>query len=237
MIEDGCMIEVKGLYKEFPLNGQMQEVLKDVNLRIYKGEVFGIIGVSGAGKSTLVRCMNFLEKPTKGEILIKGKNLSDLNPKELREVRRNMGMIFQQFQLLEQRNAIDNICFPMELVGIKRKDARTKARELLKTVGMEEKERSFPSQLSGGQKQRVAIARALALNPEILLCDEATSALDPETTKSILELIRELKSRLGLTVVIITHEPDVVKAICDRVVSIKNGVVSESEIPTDSFEN
>jgi D-methionine transport system ATP-binding protein len=184
--------------------------------------------MSGAGKSTLVRCLNFLERPTDGQVLIEGKDLGTLNEKELRKQRSDIAMIFQHFNLLMQKNVIDNICFPLQIQGVKKKEARAKARELLKTVGLEEKEKAYPAQLSGGQKQRVAIARALASNPKILLCDEATSALDPETTESVLALLADINRRLGITIVLITHELEVVRAICDHAALLERGQLVES---------
>lgn len=221
------IIQVANLCKKFGTKNQQAYALKDVNLDIEKGEIFGIIGLSGAGKSTLVRCLNFLEKPTSGKVIVKGNNLADLSEKKLRDERQNIGMIFQHFNLLMQRNVLDNVCFPMEISGVKKKEARERALKLLQTVGLEEKAKAYPVQLSGGQKQRVAIARVLANNPEILLCDEATSALDPQTTKSILSLIKNINKTNGITVVIITHEMNVVREICHRVAVIDGGEVIE----------
>ena len=198
---------------------------------------FGIIGLSGAGKSTLVRCLNLLERPTSGSVWVNGKNLTELSERKLRKERQNIGMIFQHFNLLMQRTALDNVCFPMEIVGISKKEARKKALEYLKIVGLEEKALSYPSQLSGGQKQRVAIARVLASDPEILLCDEATSALDPQTTKSILELIRKINKEYGITVVVITHEMSVVQEICNRVAVLERGVLVESGTVEELFRS
>jgi len=224
-------IEIRKLTKKFEVNGDVINALDDVNLTIEKGEIYGIIGMSGAGKSTLVRTINYLEKPTDGEILIDGINLGDLGEKELRKKRSEIGMIFQGFNLLEQKSVIDNICFPLEITGVKKHAARERARELLKTVNLSEKEKAYPSQLSGGQKQRVAIARALATNPRILLCDEATSALDPQTTESILSLLREINEKLGITIVVITHQMSVVTDICKKVAIIDNGhLVEEGEV-------
>jgi D-methionine transport system ATP-binding protein len=199
------------------------------------GEIFGIIGLSGAGKSTLVRCINYLEKPTEGEVVFDGKKLSSLSEKELRTARQQMGMIFQQFQLLEQRNAIRNITFPLEIQGMKKADAVKRAKELLAIVDLADRENAFPSQLSGGQKQRVAIARALATNPKVLLCDEATSALDPNTTKSILDLLKKLNHDMGITIVVITHEMEVIQQICERVAIIDGGTIAESGKVSDIF--
>ena len=230
-------IEIKNLTKIFEIKGHTVTALSDVSLSIEKGDIFGIIGMSGAGKSTLVRTVNFLEKPTQGSILIDGINLSTLSEKELRKKRREIGMIFQNFNLLEQKNVIDNICFPLEIAGVKRKEARVRAKELLKTVNLEDKEKAFPSQLSGGQKQRVAIARALATNPGILLCDEATSALDPQTTRQILKLLKTLNEKLGITIVLITHEMAVVKEICTHVAVMDHGQVVEQGDVYSVFAN
>ena len=230
-------IEIKNLTKIFEIKGHTVTALSDVSLSIEKGDIFGIIGMSGAGKSTLVRTVNYLEKPTQGSILIDGVNLSTLSEKELRKKRREIGMIFQNFNLLEQKNVIDNICFPLEIAGTKRKEARIRAKELLKTVNLEDKEKAFPSQLSGGQKQRVAIARALATNPNILLCDEATSALDPQTTDSILKLLKEINETLGITIVIITHQMSVVTEVCKHVAIIDNGKLAEEGEVDKIFES
>ncbi|MBR5994118.1 MAG: ATP-binding cassette domain-containing protein [Lachnospiraceae bacterium] len=230
-------IEIKNLKKVFEIKGHSIIALDNINLSIEKGDIFGIIGMSGAGKSTLVRSINYLEKPTEGQILIDGTDLFFLSEKELRKKRSDIGMIFQNFNLLEQKNVLDNVCFPLEIGGVKKKEARVRARELLRTVNLEDKEKAYPSQLSGGQKQRVAIARALATNPRILLCDEATSALDPQTTSSILSLLKEINHNLGITIVIITHQMSVVTEICNRVAIIDNGrLVEEGSVDT-IFEN
>ncbi|MDE6015254.1 MAG: ATP-binding cassette domain-containing protein [Acetatifactor sp.] len=221
------MIRIQNVTKTFIGKGNQVEALKGISLDIQKGDIYGIIGMSGAGKSTLVRCLNFLERPTAGTVIIEDKDLSVLRERELRLVRTEIAMIFQHFNLLMQRNVLDNICFPMEIVGKKRADAVRRARELLKIVGLEEKETSYPSQLSGGQKQRVAIARALANNPKILLCDEATSALDPATTKAILALLQQINREFGITIVIITHEMSVVQEICSHVAIIDSGELAE----------
>ena len=231
------IIEIKNLTKVFEVEGQTVTALDDVSLSIEKGDVFGIIGMSGAGKSTLVRSINYLEKPSDGKVLIDGVNLADLSEKELRKERSRIGMIFQNFNLLEQKNVIDNICFPLEIAGVKKKDARSRARELLTLVNLEEKEKSYPSQLSGGQKQRVAIARALATNPQILLCDEATSALDPQTTASILGLLREINKKFGITIVIITHQMSVVTEVCKKVAIIDGGKLVEEGDVEKIFSN
>ena len=211
--------------------------VNDLNLAINRGDIFGIIGLSGAGKSTLVRCLNLLERPTQGQVLVDGKDLTKLNDKKLRESRRKIGMIFQHFNLLMQRTVLDNVCFPMELVGIKKKEARKKALELLDTVGLADKAKAYPAQLSGGQKQRVAIARVLAADPEILLCDEATSALDPQTTKAILSLLKDINEKMGITIVVITHEMAVVQAICNRVGVLEKGVLVEQGDVEQLFRN
>lgn len=230
-------ITIKNLTKEFKVEGMTVTALDNINLSIEKGDIFGIIGMSGAGKSTLVRSINYLEKPTDGKVFIEDTDLATLSAKELRKKRSEIGMIFQGFNLLEQRNVIDNVCFPLEILGTNKKNAREKARELLKTVGLEEKEKAYPSQLSGGQKQRVAIARALATDPKILLCDEATSALDPQTTESILKLLKEINDRLGITIVVITHQMSVVTRICNKVAIIDNGVLVEEGPVDEIFEN
>ena len=222
------MIELQHLSKTFRTDGGAVEALKDINLRIEDGDIFGIIGMSGAGKSTRVRCINMLERPTEGTVLVDGVDLGKLTAKELREKRREITMIFQGFNLLMQRTCLDNICFPLELSGTPKKAARERAMELLDIVGLPDKAAAYPAQLSGGQQQRIAIARALATNPKILLCDEATSALDPKTTHSILELIRDINKRLGITVVVITHQMSVVEEICNKVAILDEGVVVES---------
>ena len=221
------MIELKNLSKSFETADGTVNALKNVNLTINDGDIYGIIGMSGAGKSTLVRCINMLERPTEGSVLIDGRDIGALSEKELRDVRRNITMIFQSFNLLMQRTCLKNICFPLELSGMKRADAKKRAMELLEIVGLPDKANAYPAQLSGGQKQRIAIARALTTNPEVLLCDEATSALDPKTTHSILELIREINQKTGITVVIITHQMSVIEEICDRVAILDEGVVVE----------
>lgn len=229
------IIQIEHLKKEFVGARQSVEALKDINIDIMPGEIFGIIGLSGAGKSTLVRCINYLEKPTEGEVVFDGKKLSSLSEKELRTARQQMGMIFQQFQLLEQRNAIRNITFPLEIQGMKKADAVKRAKELLAIVDLADRENAFPSQLSGGQKQRVAIARALATSPKVLLCDEATSALDPNTTKSILGFLKKLNHDMGITIVVITHEMEVIQQICERVAIIDEGTIAESGKVSDIF--
>lgn len=231
------IIQIKDLYKSYPSKSGPAVALEHINLDIYPGEIFGIIGMSGAGKSTLVRCINFLEKPTSGTVIFDGQDLTKLSSKELCKARQSMGMIFQQFNLLMQRTALQNICFPMEIAGIKKDEAVKRARELLKLVDMENKEDSYPSQLSGGQKQRVAIARALATNPKVLLCDEATSALDPKTTRAILNLLKDISKRLGITVIIITHEMAVIEEVCQKVAIIDNHVIAETGTVADVFSH
>ena len=231
------MIEIKHLSKTFGVSGGTVDALKDISLTIPNGEIYGIIGMSGAGKSTLVRCINMLERPTSGEVLIDGKSMTELSQKELREKRRDITMIFQGFNLLMQRNCLKNVCFPLELAGVKKADAEKRAAELLELVGLGDKFKSYPAQLSGGQQQRVAIARALATHPKILLCDEATSALDPQTTQSILSLIRDIHDRLGITVIIITHQMSVVEQICTRVAILDGGEVAEEGAVSDVFSS
>ena len=221
------MIEIKHLSKRFKTSVGEVDALKDINLTIDDGDIFGIIGMSGAGKSTLVRCINMLERPTEGQVIIDGEDIGAMSDKQLREARREITMIFQGFNLLQQRTCLKNICFPMELAGVKPADAQKRAMELLELVGLPDKAKSYPSQLSGGQQQRIAIARALATNPKVLLCDEATSALDPNTTLSILQLIRDINEKLGITVVIITHQMSVVEEVCSHVAILDGGEVAE----------
>lgn len=231
------MIEVSHVSKAFDIKDGKVNAVNDISFSIEKGEIFGIIGLSGAGKSTLVRCLNLLERPTFGSVKVDGKELTTLPDKELRQERQKIGMIFQHFNLLMQRNVLDNVCFPMEIRGVKRKDARVKAMEYLRTVGLEEKAKAYPAQLSGGQKQRVAIARVLASEPRILLCDEATSALDPQTTKSILQLLKEINQKFGITIVVITHEMAVIQEICHRVAVLEKGNMVESGTVTELFRS
>lgn len=230
-------IEVRQLNKTFEQKGMQVDALKDISLTIEEGDIYGIIGMSGAGKSTLVRCLNYLEQPTGGEVFINGNALSALTPKALREQRGNIAMIFQNFNLLMQKNVIDNVCFPMLIQGKKKKAARIRAEELLATVGLSDKAKAYPSQLSGGQKQRVAIARALACDPKILLCDEATSALDPQTTASILKLLSEINRKFGITIVIITHQMSVIREICTHVAIIDQGRLAEHGSVEDLFNH
>ena len=231
------MIKVEHLSKTYTNKGYDVEALKDVSFEIKKGEIYGIIGLSGAGKSTLIRSLNLLEKPTHGNVIIDNDNLLSLDEKQLRLKRRKTGMIFQSFNLLMQKNVLSNVCFPMEIAGIDKTTAKTKALEYLDIVGLKQKALAYPSQLSGGQKQRVAIARVLASNPEILLCDEATSALDPETTKSILSLIRNINKEYGITVVLITHEMSVIQEICDRCAVLENGQLMEENTVEELFKH
>jgi len=231
------IIKIEHLYKDYPSKNGPMNALSDINLEINSGEIFGIIGLSGAGKSTLVRCINFLEKPTGGTVIFDGQDLGKMSNKELCKARQSMGMIFQQFNLLMQRTALQNICFPMEIAGINKEQAKKRALELLELVDMSDKADSYPAQLSGGQKQRVAIARALATNPKVLLCDEATSALDPKTTRAILTLLKDISSRLNITVVIITHEMSVIEEICQRVAIIDNHVIAETGKVSDIFSS
>ena len=229
------MIELKHLSKTFQMKDGAVQALRDINLTIPDGMIYGIIGMSGAGKSTLVRCINLLERPTEGQVVIDGTEMQSLTPAQLRQRRQKIAMIFQQFNLLMQRSCLANVCFPMELAGVKKADAEKRARELLQTVGLPDKAEAYPAQLSGGQRQRVAIARALATNPKVLLCDEATSALDPDTTRSILGLIREINQKMGITVVVITHQMSVVEAICDRVAILDGGQVVEEGTVQEIF--
>lgn len=229
------MIQIRNLSKSFPSANGPFNALSDVSLTVNDGDIYGIIGMSGAGKSTLVRCINMLERPTKGSVIIDGKDVSSLSEKQLRSYRRNVSMIFQSFNLLSQRNCLKNVCFPLELAGVKKEEATRRAKELLALVGIAEKEQAYPSQLSGGQQQRVAIARALATNPKILLCDEATSALDPKTTESILQLLRNINKELGITIVIITHQMSIVEEICTRVAILENGSVAEEGPVSEVF--
>lgn len=228
-------IEIEHVSKTFDIKSSSVEALKDINFTIDKGEIFGVIGLSGAGKSTLVRCMNLLERPTEGRVLIDGENILALSEEQLRRKRQKIGMIFQHFNLLMQRNVIDNICFPMEIAGVPKKEARERAMELLKTVDLEEKAKAYPVQLSGGQKQRVAIARVLASDPQIILCDEATSALDPQTTRTILELLKRINKELGITIVVITHEMRVIEEICGRVAVLDHGKLEEIGAVSEVF--
>ena len=231
------MIEIKNLKKVFETANGPIVALNDINLTINDGEIYGIIGLSGAGKSTLVRCINLLERPTEGDVVLDGKSLTALSKKELLITRRSIGMIFQGFNLLAQRNVLQNICYPLEIAGVNAREAKERARELLRVVGLSDREKSYPSQLSGGQKQRVAIARALATKPKYLLCDEATSALDPNTTSSILQLLKEINRTMGVTIIVITHEMKVIDTICDRVAVIDKSRIAEEGFVSDIFTN
>lgn len=232
-----AIIELQNLSKTFGTGDNQVAALQNVSVAVQPGEIFGIIGLSGAGKSTLVRCINLLERPDGGQVLFHGKNLMELGGRELRVQRRKISMIFQSFNLLDQRTSLDNICFPMELAGVPRKEARKRALELLETVGLPDKAGAYPVQLSGGQKQRIAIARALASDPEVLLCDEATSALDPKTTDSILKLLQRINQERGITVIIITHQMSVIEQICHRVAILDSGCVAEIGRVESVFSN
>ena len=231
------MIELQHVSKTFETAGGRVDALKDVSLTIASGDIYGIIGMSGAGKSTLVRCINMLERPTSGKVIVNGQQLDAMTPAQLRAARREITMIFQRFNLLMQRTCLRNVCFPMELAGVKKAEAEQRARELLELVGLPDKAQAYPAQLSGGQQQRIAIARALATNPKVLLCDEATSALDPKTTRQILELIQDINRKLGITVVVITHQMSVVEEICDHVAILDGGVVVEEGEVRQIFAN
>ncbi|AFS77772.1 D-methionine ABC transporter ATP-binding protein MetN [Gottschalkia acidurici 9a] len=229
------MITIKDLNKVYKSNNTTLEALKNINLEISKGEIFGVIGLSGAGKSTLIRTLNRLEEPTSGSIIIDGIDITELNKSQLRNLRKEVGMIFQHFNLLSSRTVFDNIAFPLEILGLNKKAIKERVVELLSLVGLSDKSSSYPSQLSGGQKQRVAIARALASNPKVLLCDEATSALDPQTTKSILNLLKEIQDKFKLTIVLITHQMEVIREICNRVAIIENGKIIELDTVEEVF--
>ena len=231
------MIELKNVSKTFDSGTGEVDALRNVSLTIQDGDIYGIIGMSGAGKSTLVRCINLLERPTDGEVIVNGEHLDTMSPARLRAARRDITMIFQHFNLLMQRTCLKNICFPMELAGVKKAEAEKRAMELLEMVGLPDKANAYPAQLSGGQKQRIAIARALATQPKVLLCDEATSALDPNTTHSILTLIKDINRKLGITVVVITHQMSVVEEICDSVAILDGGVVVEQGSVQEIFAN
>ena len=231
------IIQIRDLNKTFGSGETAVRALENINLEIHSGEIYGIIGLSGAGKSTLVRCMNLLERPTSGSVIVDGKDMTKLSEKELRLARRNVTMIFQHFNLLMQRTCLRNVCFPMELCGVPAAQAKKRALELLEIVGLADKANAYPVQLSGGQKQRVAIARALATDPKVLLCDEATSALDPTTTASILALLKDLNQKLGVTVVVITHQMSVIEEICSRVAILDGGVVAEEGDVEEIFSN
>lgn len=231
------IIQVRNLSKTFHGGDNSVDALKNINLTVEEGEIYGIIGLSGAGKSTLVRCLNLLERPTSGTVIVNGKEMTALPEKELRLARRSVTMIFQSFNLLMQRTCLNNICFPMLISGVPKEKAKERAMELLELVNLTEKANAYPAQLSGGQKQRVAIARALATDPKVLLCDEATSALDPTTTNSILTLLKELNQKLGVTVVVITHQMSVIEEICSKVAILDDGEIVEEGTVEDIFAN
>lgn len=235
--EDIPLIELKNVTKDFGAGENQIHAVRDISLTIADGEIFGIIGLSGAGKSTLVRCLNLLERPTSGSVIVDGQDLTSLPKKDLLLIRRSIGMIFQGFNLLEQRSILRNVCYPLEIAGWKKDEAKARARELLALVGLADREKAYPSQLSGGQKQRVAIARALATRPRYILCDEATSALDPTTTQSILALLKEINRTMGVTIVVITHEMRVIDQICDRVAVIDHGSLAEIGAVSQVFTN
>lgn len=231
------MIKLSHIEKTYDSPSGPVKALRGIDLTIGRGEIYGIIGLSGAGKSTLVRCINMLERPTAGQVFVDGREMTALTPAELREARKSIGMIFQHFNLLSSATVYDNVAFPLKLAGMPAEDIHQRVEPLLKLVGLEAKAHQYPSQLSGGQKQRVGIARALASEPKVLLCDEATSALDPQTTKAILDLIRNINKKLRLTVVVITHEMQVIKEICDKVAVIDKGVIAEQGSVLDVFTN
>ena len=231
------MIDLSHIEKIYDSAAGPVHAIKDISLHINESEIFGIIGLSGAGKSTLVRCINLLERPTKGTVTVDGQKMTAMNESELRKARKNIGMIFQHFNLLSTATVYENVAFPLQLVNTPKDEIKARVTELLELVGLADKAEQYPSQLSGGQKQRVGIARALANNPKILLCDEATSALDPQTTKSILQLIKDINAKLKLTVVVITHEMQVIKDICDKVAVIHEGVIAEQGRVLDVFTN
>ena len=231
------MIELKHICRDFGEGKLTIHAVNDVSLTVDSGDIFGVIGFSGAGKSTLVRCINLLERPDSGTVLIDGVEMTALKPRELREARKKIGMIFQHFNLMPSRTVGENIAYPLKGSGLSRQEIRDRVRELLKLVELEEKENAYPSQLSGGQKQRVAIARALANDPKVLLCDEATSALDPQTTLNILDLLKDINERLGITILMITHELDAIRYSCDKMAVLENGQITESGAVADIFRN
>ena len=231
------MIQLSHIEKTYDSPSGPVKALKGIDLTIERGEIFGIIGLSGAGKSTLIRCINMLERPTAGKVIVDGQDMTAMSEKELRKARKNIGMIFQHFNLLSSATVYDNIAFPLRLSHTPEAEIKKKVLPLLELVGLADKAHQYPSQLSGGQKQRVGIARALASEPKVLLCDEATSALDPQTTRSILELIQDINRKLSLTVVVITHEMQVIKDICDKVAVIENGVIAEQGTVLEVFTN
>ena len=229
------MIQLEHLGKTYDDGVRKVEAISDIDLTVEDGDIFGIIGLSGAGKSTLIRCINFLEVPTAGRVLFDGVDLASLSAKQLRAQRRKMSMIFQNFNLLEQRTALGNVCYPLEIAGVPAEQAHRRAAELLELVGLGDRAASYPSQLSGGQKQRVAIARALATEPKVLLCDEATSALDPNTTRAILDLLQHINRSMGVTIIVITHEMRVIEQICNKVAVLDNSHVAEMGKVKDIF--
>ena len=231
------MIDLSHIEKIYDSPSGPVKAIKDISLHINKGEIYGIIGLSGAGKSTLVRCINLLERPTSGVVTVDGQDITAMSESQLRQARKSIGMIFQHFNLLSSATVYDNVAFPLRLVNAPKEKIHKKVMELLELVGLANKADQYPSQLSGGQKQRVGIARALASEPKILLCDEATSALDPQTTKAILQLIKDINAKLKLTVVVITHEMQVIKDICDKVAVIDKGVIAEKGKVLDVFTN
>lgn len=231
------IIKIEHLSKSFQTDSGEVPALSDIDLEIERREIYGIIGLSGAGKSTLVRCINYLEIPSAGDVIFEGKRLGNMREKERLAARRSMGMIFQQFNLLKQRNALQNVCFPLELEKIPRKEAERRAEELLTLVGLKDRMRAYPAELSGGQKQRVAIARAIATNPKVLLCDEATSALDPNTTGQILTLLKDINRKFGITVIMITHQMSVIEAVCDRVAIIDKSCIAEEGSVQEIFSS
>lgn len=230
-------IELRNISKTYSVKNGSVEALKNVSLSISKNDIFGVIGLSGAGKSTLVRCINLLEKPDSGEVIVDDQNLLEMNHEKLRLFRQKIGMIFQNFNLLEQQTVLENVCFPLQIRGVASSERKKRAIELLDKVGLSDKANVYPSQLSGGQKQRVAIARVLANDPDILLCDEATSALDPETTQNILALLKSIHDSMGITIVIITHEMRVIQEICTNVAVLDNGVIQEQGSVEELFKN
>ncbi|WP_409250817.1 methionine ABC transporter ATP-binding protein [Bacillus sp. SCS-153A] len=231
------MIEIRNLVKEYKTKKQTVMGVDHVSVTINRGEIFGIVGYSGAGKSSLIRCLNLLEKPTSGEIIIDGQDLTKLSPKELRKARQKISMIFQHFHLIKAKTVSENLAFALKAAQVPKDEIKKRVTELLEKVGLSDKADAYPAQLSGGQKQRVGIARALANNPSVLLCDEATSALDPSTTKSILKLLKDINEELGLTIVLITHEMEVVKEICDRMAVMQDGKIIEEGPVYDLFAN
>ena len=236
-VQPPMQIELQNVKKVYPVTGGEVVALDNISLKIRKGDIFGIIGLSGAGKSTLIRCINRLDTPTEGKILIDGQNVPDMSKQQLRQMRRKVSMIFQQFNLLMQQTVAKNIAYPMECIGVPRAKINARVKELLEVVGLESKAKAYPAQLSGGQRQRVAIARALASDPEVLLCDEATSALDPMTTQAILRLLQKINREMGITIVVITHEMAVIRQICTHVAILDGGVIAERLFGIVASEN